>query len=70
MIRIVLREADELCVSRIPRFFDHRAVQSILRKAGDRSANLRVGLANGIDRRYSALVGVRSRSVSIWVWKQ
>ena len=40
MIRVVLCEADELCVSRIARFFDRRVVQSILRKAGDRSANL------------------------------
>ena len=57
MIRVVLREADELCVSRIARFFDRRVVQSILRKAGDRAANVRVQLAKGIDRRYSALVG-------------
>jgi hypothetical protein len=57
IIRVVLREADELCVSRIARFFDRRVVQSILRKAGDRAANLRVELPKGIDRRYSALVG-------------
>ena len=62
MIRVVLREADELCVSRIARFFDRRVVQSILRKAGDRAANLRVQLAKGIDRRDPVLFGWRQRS--------
>jgi len=45
------------CVSRMAPVFDRRVVQSILRKAGHRAANLRVQLPKGIDRRYSALLG-------------
>ena len=44
MIGVVLREADELCVSRIARVLDRRVVQSILRKAVDRAANVLVRL--------------------------
>ena len=57
MIGVVLREADELCVSRIARVVDRRVVQSIVRKAGNRAANLRVQLPKSIDRRYSVLLG-------------
>jgi hypothetical protein len=54
MIGVVLREADELCVSRMARVFDRRVVQSILREAGNCAANLRVQFARGIDRRAEA----------------
>ena len=43
MIGVVLREADEL-LSRIARVIDRRVVQSILRKAVDRAANVLVRL--------------------------
>jgi hypothetical protein len=66
----VLCEADELCLSRIARFFDRRVVQSILRKAGDRAANLRVQLPRVLIAATRLWLGVRSRSGSMRVWKQ
>lgn len=70
MIGAVLREADELCVSRIARVFDRRVVQSILRKPVTARRTCAFSSRRVLIAATRLSLGVRSRSGSIRLWKQ
>ena len=70
MIGVVLREADDLCVSRIARVFDRRVVQSILRKPVTARRTCAFSSRKVLIAATRLSLRVRSRSASIPVWKQ